>query len=138
MYKKILVPMDGSAHSTRALEHAVKLAKTVGSEKITILHVNNLRFTEQYYFVDISKLIDEENEAILKPAIEFLTESNVPHETHIFQGEPATIITDYAKEHEYSIIVMGSAGKGALKATLLGSVSRKVAQEAHCPVLIIK
>jgi nucleotide-binding universal stress UspA family protein len=139
MYEKILVAFDGSAPSARALYHAAQLAKTAGSEKVTILHINNdLPMPEPVLNIDLNELLDEENEKVLAPAIEFLSKSEIHYETHTFQGEPAHIITAYARDHHYDLIVIGSAGKGVIKEALLGSVSHKVAIAAHCPVLIVK
>lgn len=139
MYKKMLVAFDGSAPSARALHHAAELWKTIGSEKLTILHVNkDLPMQEPILNIDLDQLLDEENQEILNSAIQFLSESNVNYETHVFDGDPAHIITVYASEHDYDVIIMGSTGKGLIKEALLGSVSHKVAQSAHCPILIVK
>ncbi|KQL54903.1 MULTISPECIES: universal stress protein [Heyndrickxia] len=139
MYNKILVAFDGSAASARALHHAAKLGKTVGTEKLTILHVNReIPMPEPALNIDLDQLLDEENQEILTPAIQFLSESNVNYEVHTFHGEPAHVIINYASEHHYDVIVMGSRGKGLIKEALLGSVSNKVAHSAHCPVLIVK
>ncbi|WP_242220212.1 universal stress protein [Bacillus cereus group sp. BfR-BA-01380] len=139
MYKKMLVAFDGSAPSVRALHHAAELGKTIGSEKLTILHVNkDLPMQEPILNIDLDQLLDEENQEILTSAIQFLSESNVNYETHTFDGDPAHIITVYASEHDYDIIIMGNTGKGLIKEALLGSVSHKVAQSAHCPILIVK
>ncbi|MGN7396656.1 universal stress protein [Peribacillus frigoritolerans] len=139
MYKKILVAFDGSTTSSHALHHAVKLAKKVGSEKLTILHVNkDLPLQEPILNVNLDQLLDEENQEILTPAIQFLSKSGMNYEVHTFGGNPAHIITSYASEHNYEVITMGNKGKGIIKEALLGSVSHEVAQSAHCPVLIVK
>jgi nucleotide-binding universal stress UspA family protein len=139
MYKKILVAFDGSAPSARALQHAAQLGKTVHAEKLTIMYVNqDIPMPEPALNIDLNKLLDEENQKILSPAIQFISESKINYETHTFHGEPSHIIMAYASEHHYDIIVMGSTGKGLIKEALLGSVSHKVAHSACCPVLIVK
>ncbi|MFD0050360.1 universal stress protein [Actinomycetes bacterium NPDC127524] len=138
MYKKILVGFDGSASSSRALMHAASLAKALNSEKLSILHVTrNLPLQEPAY-MDLDQLMDEENQDILKPAIQFLSESGISYETHNFEGDPSQIIRDFAAEHHYDAIVMGTTGKSIIKEALLGSISHRVAQSAECPVIIVK
>lgn len=139
MYKKILVAMDGSTPSVNALQHSAELAKALGSEKVTILHINkDLPLQEPLYNINLAELMDEENREILTPAVQFLTDANIPFETHTFHGDPANLITSYAKEHKYDVIVMGNKGKGFIQEALLGSVSHKVAHSAPCPVIIVK
>ncbi|WP_066371987.1 universal stress protein [Neobacillus fumarioli] len=139
MYKKILTAFDGSEPSARALEHAAQLAKAVGTEKLTILYINKeVPMPEPALNIDLNQLLNEENKKILAPAVQFLSEININYETHSFEGEPAHVLTMYAREHHYDLIVMGSEGKGLIKEALIGSVSHKVVQTAHCPVLILK
>lgn len=139
MYQKILVALDGSEPSAHALQHAAELAKSFGTEKVTILHVlKNLPLQEPIYNVDLDSLLNEEDRAVMTPAVQFLSESGISYEAHSFNGDPAHVIASYAKEHDYDVIVMGSTGKGLIKEALLGSVSHQVAISAHCPVIIVK
>ncbi|MGE6258184.1 universal stress protein [Heyndrickxia sporothermodurans] len=139
MYRKILVALDGSEPSAHALRHAAELAKTVGAEKVTIMHVHkDFPMQEPLYQIDLDSLLDEEDQAVMSPAVQFLSEAGIPYETHIFHGDPAHEIITYAKDHHYDVIVMGSTGKGIIKEALLGSVSHQVAHSAHCPVMILK
>lgn len=139
MYKKMLVPFDQSASSSRALHHAAELAKMLNTEKLSILMVNQLLPVEEFSIdVDIDKLLDEENAEVLNPAIDFLKESGLDFEVHILEGNPAHVILEYATNHHYDLIVMGRSGKGVLKHAILGSVSNRVLHETHCPVLIVR
>ena len=58
--------------------------------------------------------------------------------TQLVFGDPAFQIVKKAKEGNYQLIIMGSRGLGGIKGLMLGSVSQKVSQLSHCPVLIIK
>ncbi|MCQ6267727.1 universal stress protein [Fictibacillus sp. WQ 8-8] len=139
MYNKILIAFDGSAPSARALQHGVELAHKMNTEMVTILHVNkNLPLQEPLLNFDLDEIMEEEDKELLQPAIQYLSESGIPYETHAYNGEPSQIITSYAKKHEYDVIVMGSTGKGFIKEALLGSVSHQVAHAAECPVIIVK
>ncbi|MFG3613306.1 universal stress protein [Rummeliibacillus sp. G93] len=139
MYRKVVVALDGSEPSAHALQHAAKLAKIMNSEKITILHVTkNLPLQEPIFNIDLDQLFADEDQEVLAPAIQFLSESGIVYETHTFHGDPANVIVAYATEHDYDVIIMGNTGKGIIKEALLGSVSHRVAHAAQCPVIIVK
>jgi len=63
---------------------------------------------------------------------------NLRVSTKLVEGRPSNKIVETAKEGNFDIIVMGSRGLGAIKEFFLGSVSDRVADEATCPVLIVK
>ncbi|MGG0451710.1 universal stress protein [Priestia megaterium] len=139
MYKKILVAFDGSKPSVCALKHGARLAKTMGSERITVVHINQeLPLQEPVLNIDVDKLIDDKDQQLLSSVVQFLSESNVEYDVHAFHGDPSTIITSYAEKEGYDVIIVGNTGKGMIKEALLGSVSHKVAHSADCPVIIVK
>ncbi len=140
MYKKILLAFDSSVPASKALEHTVKLGKAINCEKIMILHVKQIiAVQESFYNIRLESLYDAENEKVLNSAIKLLQEQNIPYETQTVEGaDPATIITNYAKMHEYDLIVIGRTGKGRITSALIGSVSKEVISSASCPVLVIK
>ena len=139
MYKKILVAFDGSNPSVSALKHGARLAKKMGSERITVVHINQeLPLQEPVLNIDLDKLMDDEDQQLLSSVVQFLSESNVEYEVHTFHGDPSTIITSYAEKEGYDVIIVGNTGKGMIKEALLGSVSHKVAHSAGCPVIIVK
>ena len=65
-------------------------------------------------------------------------EEGIEVEPQLVSGEPAFQIVKKANEGNYQLIIMGSRGLGGIKGLMLGSVSQKVSQLSHCPVLIIK
>jgi len=139
MYKKILVAFDGSKPSVSALKHGARLAKKMGSERITVVHINQeLPLQEPVLNIDLDKLMDDEDQQLLSSVVQFLSESNVEYDVHAFHGDPSTIITSYAEREGYDVIIIGNTGKGLIKEALLGSVSHKVAHSADCPVIIVK
>ena len=144
LYKKILVPVDGSIHSHKALSHAIVLAHFFAAE-IGILYVSVL--SQQVPLYDQVKGLkippnastDPLNfaKAILAEAIKQVPEGILVH-THNEFGEPRLLITDFAAQHEYDVIIIGSRGLGTISGLLLGSVSTYVVQHSPCPVLVIK
>jgi nucleotide-binding universal stress UspA family protein len=142
LYSKVLVPVDGSENSNRALKHALSLSSKLKS-KLTILYVLEV---PPFVYVQSQKLVDSvmaslEKEAknILDAAQNQAKEFDVEYETALLKGDNiASIIIDYNKKNDFDIIVIGSRGHGKIKTTLLGSVSNNVLHHSKNPVLIIK
>ena len=140
MYRKVLVPMDGSAHSRFTLVQAVALASEFSpGVTLTVLHVGSLvAFAEGGMVMDLSSLMEEEGKAILATAEEAFVGTNLGHDTQYLVGDPAETICRFADEGHYDLVVIGNRGRGLFTELLLGSVSHKVIQHAPCPVLVIR
>ena len=140
MYERFLVPVDGSEHSKHALNSAKWLAQNQGiNARITILHIipsNNIHTVA--YGVDIEKLQVEEVRRILEESAQVLSGSSIQYDSEYHIGDPAEMICKKAKEGDYDLIVMGSRGLSLFSELLVGSVSHKVVQHAHCGVMIVK
>ena len=108
--KRILVPVDGSETSDRAIEEAIKIAEVYNSD-IHILYVANI------------------NQLAINACL-----SDAISET----GSPSVTITDFADEIKADLVVIGSRGLGLVKGVLLGSVSQYVVEHAPCPALVVK
>ena len=146
MIKKILVPVDGSAHSKKALEFACELAKKFESE-LRLLHVVQPPISTQTMAVGGSAVTTEVSREDLKEIgrnmIEAAKQVASNHdctkvETQIEAGLPAHHILDAAKKHDADLIVMGSRGLSDIAGLLLGSVSHKVTHLAECSCLTIR
>ncbi|MBS4211123.1 MULTISPECIES: universal stress protein [Neobacillus] len=141
MFNRILVAIDGSKMSEKALQTALKFAKERFS-KIGVIHVEkNLQIVDGMPIKTIDNIYtDQETKGrdLLQQAITLAEEEGIEIETHYVMGEPAIQIAKKADELNYQLIVIGSRGLGNIKGLMLGSVSQKVSQLAHCPVLIIK
>ena len=128
--KKLLVAIDGSEQSAKALDYAVELARHFKG-KITLLHVEEAKLFELE-----PKAIKEVSANILNDAAAKI--KDVPYDKRLEIGDPAKIILDVAKEENYDLIVLGSRGRSSVKRFLLGSVSADVSMDAHRSVLIVK
>jgi nucleotide-binding universal stress UspA family protein len=141
LFNRILVAVDGSQMGEKALKSALLLAKERYS-KVGVIHVKkNVNVTEAM----TKETVDEIHEAMKKEGDELLhhvesiaDEKDIEIESHLVMGDPAIQIVKMADEGNYQVIVMGSRGLGAIKGLMLGSVSHKVSQLSHCPVLIVK
>ena len=147
MFSRILVPIDGSAHSMKAVETAIELARTYDSD-LTFLHVTTkLNLPDQLKdYIRGEQLaghdllaIDEATKRIIAD-ISVRAEAEGVKKVHtIFrEGKPARTIVAYARSAEIDAIVMGSRGLSEPEVALLGSVSHKVASLADCTVMIVK
>jgi len=144
LFKKILVPVDGSLHSERALEKAIGIAKKFNS-KITLLHVysTNLVLLPKEYAVPESTpeivAISREIGANILACAEIRTKAEkVQVDTLLERGHTVKVIIDLCKEGKFDLIVIGARGLSKIKEILLGSVSQGVVRHAACPVLIVK
>ena len=125
MFKKILVPVDGSEGSWRALEHAVVLGEKFES---TIIVANVIQPYNNAALLAIPLEMAQEKMASYPHAVEYSLEV----------GHPSERIIALAKKIECDAIVLGSRGLSGIAEFFLGSVSSKVAQYASVPVLIVK
>lgn len=139
---KILVAMDGSEYSHKALIKAKDIALAMEGE-VTLLNVVNLRL---YYDYDRSKYLEKENDKNLEEASANLLEEGkkefeglpIKVETLSIIGDPVSEIVSIAEKGKFDLIVMGSRGLGRFSRTLLGSVSDKVIHHVNISVLIVK
>jgi len=144
LYEKILVPIDGSQNSLVALAHAVAIARSFDAE-ITILYVTVLsQQVPLYDQVKGSKIPPNASKDPVNFAKKIIAEAlkHVPEgtriQTHNEPGEPRIVITEFAEQNGYDIIVIGSRGLGTISGLLLGSVSSYVIRNSKCPVLVAK
>jgi nucleotide-binding universal stress UspA family protein len=146
MYKKILVPTDGSVMSDLAVEEALKMAKHLGAE-VTVLNVTAdiSPFLVGPYSGLPSKSLDNvvsemtrNSEEIIEKVEKNYKDRYSNFNTKILTGEPAFAICNEAKEGSYDLIIMANRGLGEIKQFLMGSVSSRVVKHADCSVLIFR
>ena len=147
MIKKILVATDGSNLAGKSLDFALDLAKKYSAE-VTILTVvdlpSNSFWAQGTTFAPISsqkyleKLEIFHKKILTEAAKKAKATAKISVTKRLSNGRPAEKIIEVAKEGSFDLIVMGSRGLGGIKEFFLGSVSDRVADEAPCPVLIVK
>ncbi|HEV2876580.1 MAG TPA: universal stress protein [Nitrososphaeraceae archaeon] len=141
MFSKLLVPIDGSDNSFRALDHAIFLSKKI-TARITALRVMEylpLVYVQSQRTMDtiLSKYL-EESESILKKSIDIGEKKGVRIESKLMKGDAASNILNYSKKEDYDTIIMGRRGTGKLRQLVLGSTSTKVLNHSDCTVVIVK
>ena len=141
---KVLVPMDGSESSNRAMDH---LIKKLGWYKDGVeIHLLNVQHQVPYgnrvsSVIGHDKLAQyhrEEGMAALKSGMQKLDAARVPYHHHIAVGDEADVISKYAMEKGMDQIVMGTRGMGSVSNLVLGSVATKVIHLSPVPVLLVK
>jgi nucleotide-binding universal stress UspA family protein len=138
MFSNILVPVDGSEISYKALETALKIAKQ-NKSNVTVVHA--LEKVSTSYIKDQNTLRMEtgEGQSILDKCYEFAGEKDMSISTALLEGKPASAtILDFALKDKFDLIVIGSHGISGFKEHMLGSVSNKIVHHASLPVLLIK
>jgi len=146
---KVLVAVDGSEPSSRAVSFAAELLR--GREvEVVLLHVveepgyvgvwaDGLMTPEVVVTPpDIREELERRAEGILETARGKMVERGLTPRTEIRWGNPAAEIIDETRAGDYDLVVLGTHGHGALRGFLMGSVSDRVARHAPCPVLLVR
>jgi nucleotide-binding universal stress UspA family protein len=145
MFKKILVPLDGSQLAERALGPALHLAQEDGTQVILVrvpLRMKMFIPAEGGYGLLFPEQADAEAEA---DALAYLKEVQAARvgrsfglQVRLAEGDVAGALIDVAREEQVDLIVMSSHGYSGLTRWVLGSVAEKVLDAAPCPVLVIR
>lgn len=138
----VLVPVDGSSCSLRALARAIAIAKSTRS---TVHLINVQPAYDEYGMIPAylnrgkhRELMRVRGQAALDPAIAKLKRAEVPHVTHRAYGDAANMIVRAARRLRCESIVMGTRGMGAIGSLLIGSVANRVIHLATAPVTLVK
>jgi len=139
--EKILVPVDGSEQSHKAVTFAADLARHYNAT-MYLLHVFKLTIIPEglgEYVVSDRVQLRALGDKIIAAAENDVKKHGIDRiKATVVEGDPAERIIDYAKEHDVDIIVIGSRGLGAFKGLLLGSVSNKVSHKADRTCVIVR
>jgi nucleotide-binding universal stress UspA family protein len=144
MYKRILFPTDGSDITTKALEHALALARLTGAE-LRVLAVkepfpysaiSEMQPVPPQEFFDAQERVGA---ARVKAATAAAAAAGVTCQGHTVEGlHPWEAILDHAKATDCDLIVMASHGRRGVSALLLGSETQKVLTHSKLPVLVVR
>ena len=137
MYEKILVAVDYSDASTRALIAARELA-TLSHGEVWVLHLRERELAAKAGAVPPDETTDDARAAV-DASVDLLARAGVEAHGEVrttFYGYAGREIVNDAKEHDVDVIVMGSRGRGDLAGLVLGSTAHKVIHLADRPVLV--
>ena len=142
MFKKVVVPLDGSECADKAFGVAVDLAKLHGSQIAACSIVDPVLVvgsTPPSPAMDLV-LTDMQNEAHrrIDDAVERAREAGVAARGEVITGVAFERILDFAKRNAADVIVMGTHGREGLPRFFMGSVAEMVLRKSSCPVLIVR
>ncbi len=141
MYKKILIPTDGSKTAEYAVEQGIMLAQALNSKIYGLYVIDISAFAgvpTEAIWESMRGLLEEEGKKALKVVENLASSMKVKFEVLLREGVPSEDIVKFARDEAMDLIVMGTAGRRGLDRFLLGSVTEKVVRTSPCPVLVIR
>ena len=142
MYKRILVPVDGSPTSIRSLDEAIGLAKESGGT-IRLIHVlDRIVFAGgETHTGDVFGLLREVGEQILQQMKEHAAAAGMEVSTYLSEVQPGRVcdvVAEQAKAFEADLIVVGTHGRRGVSRLLVGSDAEQIVRMAPVPVLVVR
>ena len=148
MYKKILLPTDGSENAERAAEHAFRFGSRSGAEIVILNVIETPRFTgiRSADREELRNNLEQEGQKSFDRISNILTglssgekcEKEMKLTFKFKEGSPADTILKTIADENIDLVVMGTSGKHGLDRFLLGSVTENVVRSASCPVLVVR
>jgi nucleotide-binding universal stress UspA family protein len=140
--RKILVPVDFSACSEKAVHYAVPLAEQFNAEILFLYVLPVPVFGREYDFVNDAQLIEEDlhedAERKLKSLVAELVPAEIRVRIEVLYGAEALGIVRAATKWETDLIVISTRGRTGRVRALVGSVAERVVELAPCPVLVVR
>jgi nucleotide-binding universal stress UspA family protein len=138
---RILLAVDFSVHSDRAVEVAVGLSKRLAAS-VDVIHAFGLPRDYLPYASPFGVELEQKIQACASERLESVSErfeeSSVPVALHFRRGCPSVVIAEAAEEIGCQLIIMGTRGNSGLSHVLLGSIAERTLRTAHCSVLAVK
>ena len=147
MIKKILVATDASAASGRAVSFAARLSVQLESELLILNVIRDMQVPQtlrddpefESFYNSRDELMRQAADLILKEARQLAKKEGVKNvQTAIGSGDPATSVAGFARRRKIDMIVVGTRGQSKVKASSMGSVSRKLLDLTEVNCLVIR
>ncbi len=142
MYSKILVPLDGSPFSERALEHASELARGTGAEIILIEAVQDslAAVPEARYHAPVRQVYGSalRGRRYLEAIARRLRREGMTVRCDVLEGDPKDAILSFAHREDVDVIVMSTHAHAGFARKVMGCLAEKLAVTTHRPILFVK
>jgi nucleotide-binding universal stress UspA family protein len=154
MFKRLLVPLDGSLFASQALPYATDVAQSFGAEVILIQIVRPATFViaagapggispaASEIAVQAAREADKRNAArarrYLSDKVRAMTSQRVKSSYQVLVGDTARSIIEFSEKENIDLVVMTTHGKSGLKRAVMGSVADAVIRQSGKPVLVIR
>ncbi len=142
MFKKVLVPLDGSAYSESILEHLEMMAASCGSPEIILLTVIE-PYSPESYIVPENILEEAHKKAVaqgrkhLEDLSSALSRKGIAASVEVLEGEPAETILEYARKSAVNLIMLSTHGRTGVTRWALGSNTDRVIRRSPIPILVV-
>ncbi len=140
--QRIMVPLDFSDHSHKALRYAVKLAEQFNAEVELVNVVTPVIYAEGMVLPAAMENLDRVSEEHAQRALEKVSrEEGVNHvkvTTHVLLGNPYDEIVNHARKQKTDLLLITTHGRTGLQHFLLGSTAEKILRHAPCPVMVVR
>ena len=141
MYKRILLPLDGSAMAEQALSHAIAQAQQFEATLILLRVFEPFPHVRGMSASDLDSIKQQTNEwaqEYLDQHVADIREKGISVQAAIVEGRPDVTILQFGEEHQVDLIVICSRGRSGLSRWLMGSVADRVVRGATVPVLLVR
>lgn len=139
---KVLLTIDGSKSSERAVKHLIHWVKSSHPMDIHLLNVQPPIMSGEISLIATAKTVEnlhhDKGEKTAESARALLDDAGIQYSFRIEFGSVAETIAQYARDNQCETIIMGTRGMGAMGNLILGSVSTKVIHLADAPVMLVK
>jgi len=149
MYKKIVVPLDGSELAECVLPHVETIAKGCELPEVVFLQVvehapipHTYRYTtedeRQKFMAEDTAETRKAAKAYLEEIMKSINHTGVKPRTEVAVGKPADIIADYATNEGVDLIVIATHGRSGISRWAFGSVADRILRSSCVPVLMVR
>lgn len=142
---KILIGVDDSRHSQKALEYVKKMKWPEGTRVIVVSAVREVvpAYSEVYapaapYSERMMEDLFKYHQEVVSDAEKSLRDSGLTTEAKVVNGDPRTVLVDLARNEGVDLVVVGSHGRTGIAKILIGSVASHIVTHAPCSVLVVK
>lgn len=144
MYKRILVPLDGSHTAKRGLEEAIRLAKAQKA-RLCLIHVVDQSLLVQYpeagmYTGDLTEVLEQEGRRIIENAQAEVRARGLKSNTVLYKSPAriADVVVRHARKWHADLIVLGTHGRRGVNRILMGSDAELIVRASPVPVLLVR
>lgn len=140
MYKRILIPLDGSPGAEKALPHAVTLAKQYQAEVVLLKILKSIPQGHEMLRASIKsaeKVLGPISDRYLENIAHGIKECGIPVEVVAYEGDPRVEIVRSSATNQVDLIIMVMSGRSWLKRCLLGNIADSVMCNTNIPVLLV-
>lgn len=149
MFERLVVGVDGSDHSYKAVKYACDIANLAGSRILLVCVYRPMRMPDSTHSLVRPQLHPDPADTgmhamareVVEGAARFAREQGIDAEkveTYVRHGPTARTLAGFAAQHNANAILVGGRGLGDISAFMLGSVSHKLATIAECSVILVK